>query len=55
MTCPNCGASPNNFGVWMGLDTVRCLRCGFDYNSKGEMSFRKEIPAPEKLIEEKKE
>ncbi|OGM10512.1 hypothetical protein A2Z67_02830 [Candidatus Woesebacteria bacterium RBG_13_36_22] len=39
--CPNCGASSNNYGVFLGHSTNRCLRCGLDYNFRtGEKSFR---------------
>jgi DNA-directed RNA polymerase subunit RPC12/RpoP len=54
MNCPNCGASSNNFGVWQGAGTVRCTRCGFDYNSKGEMSFRQFYNEDEPLKKEKR-
>ena len=41
ITCPNCGSPSNSFGVYLGASTIRCLRCGFDYNHKtGEISYR---------------
>lgn len=53
MNCPNCGASSNNFGVFLGHNNNSCLRCGVDYNYKtGEISFRnlnKPIHSPEEL------
>jgi rubredoxin len=41
ITCPNCGASSNSFGTYLGASTIRCIRCGFDYDYKtGEFSYR---------------
>lgn len=28
VTCPMCGASSNNEGVWLGFRGIKCLRCG---------------------------
>jgi len=41
ITCPNCGGSSNNFGIFLGHSSIRCTHCGFDYNHKtGELSYR---------------
>ena len=32
MVCPRCGASTNDYGIWLGNDTIRCMACKICFN-----------------------
>jgi rubredoxin len=32
INCPNCRASANDFGVYLGHNNIHCLNCGVYYN-----------------------
>jgi len=45
MRCPSCGASSNDFGVFLGHGQVHCLRCKADYNYRaGEIEMIRKGP-----------
>lgn len=44
MKCPNCGASVNDFGVYLGHNNIHCLNCGVYYNYKtGERTIKQAV------------